>query len=96
MELMMNVMRFFVSTVRVLAAVIYCVVGFAACITALMFVWSFLAGFVPFAGALAHGGVSLPSFAVVTFVVALILAVVACDIYFRFTRRYIADHDNAA
>jgi hypothetical protein len=89
-------MRFFISTVRVLASVIYCLFGFTACIIALVLLWSVIAGFVPFVGVLAHGNVSFPSFTVVALALATLLAVVGCDIYFRITRRYTADHENTA
>jgi hypothetical protein len=89
-------MRFFISTVRVLAIVVYCLFGSAACTVAMIFLWSVVAGFVPFTGVLAHGGVSSPSFTILALVLTAILAVIGCDIYFRLSGRYTAGHDNGA
>ena len=81
-------MRVLVLTVRVLASLVYCVLGFIACIGALLTLWNLIAGGLPIAGILAHGNIPLLSVRSVLWAAAVLAPLIGCDIYFRVTKRY--------
>ncbi len=89
-------MRFLLTTVRVLASLIYCFLGFVVFMIVLLVLWGVIAGTVPLGGVLAHGNVPLPSLSSLLWVAAALAPLIGCDIYFRATKRYTDSHDNAA
>jgi hypothetical protein len=89
-------MRVLLTTVRVLASLVYCLLGFIGFVVVLYIFWSLIAGTAPFAGVLAHGNVPLPPLSLLLWIAAAVAPLVDCDIYFRVTKRYTDSHDNAA
>ena len=81
-------MRVLLTTIRVLASLVYCFLGFIAFIIVLLVLWSLIAGTFPLGGVLAHGNVPLPSLTFLLCVAAAFTPLIGCDIYFRLTKRY--------
>jgi hypothetical protein len=87
-------MRAFITTVRILASLVYCLLAFVGCLIAFLVLWSLIVGSVPYEGLIAHGNVPLPSYATLGLVLLLLSPLIGCDIYFRRKKRYHRNHDH--